>query len=263
MTPVDRFRELAPLAALDALDGQDLIDFREHLPGCSECQAELGTFGEVAGRLGSSVGAVPPPPAVRDRVLASVGAPAGIVRTARPAQHWWPAALAAAAAVALALGLLVTRTRLERMRDRAEALEREVEQAQRDVAKLEEALQEARAVGNILARPESRLTLLAGLEPAPQARGRVVWNAATREAVLLASGLEKAPAGKAYEIWVIGPSNQPVPAGLFQPRPDGSAVVTLPQVEDTARPRTFAVTLEPSAGSASPTGPMVLAGAVS
>jgi anti-sigma-K factor RskA len=263
MSPVDRFLELAPVAALDALDGQDLLDFREHLPGCAECQAELAAYEAVAGRMGASPDAVPPPPAVRDRVLASVGATAGIPRVARPTQRWWPAALATVAAVALALGLLATRTRLERMRDRAEALVREVEQARREVSQLQEALEEARSVRDLVARPESRLTLLAGLKPAPEARGRVIWNAATREAVLLVSGLERAPAGKAYEIWVIGPSNQPVPAGVFQPRPDGTAVVSLPPVEDTARARTFAVTLEPAAGSASPTGPMVLAGAVS
>jgi anti-sigma-K factor RskA len=138
-----------------------------------------------------------------------------------------------------------------------------VEQARREVSQLQEALEEARSVRDLVARPESRLTLLAGLKPAPEARGRVLWNAATREAVLLVSGLERAPAGKTYEIWVIGPSNQPVPAGLFQPSAGGSAVVSLPRVEDTARPRTFAVTLEPATGSASPTGPMVLAGAVS
>jgi anti-sigma-K factor RskA len=263
MSPVDRFRELAPLAALDALDGQELVDFRKHLPGCPECQAELAAFGEVAGRLGASVGAVPPPPALRDRVLASTRPSAGIAPAARPAQRWWPSALAAAAVVALAFGLLVTRTRLDQVRERAEVLQSELEQARRAVSQLQEALAEARAVGNILARPESQLTLLAGLEAAPQARGRVVWNAATREAVLLASGLEKPPAGKAYEIWVIGPSKQPVPAGLFQPRADGSAVVSLPRVEDTARPRTFAVTIEPETGSSAPTGAMVLAGAVS
>jgi RNA polymerase sigma-70 factor (ECF subfamily) len=61
-----------------------------------------------------------------------------------------------------------------------------------------------------------------GLDPAPGARGRVLWNAGTREAILLASGLGKPPAGKAYEIWVIGPSKRPVPAGVFQPGPDAA-----------------------------------------
>jgi anti-sigma-K factor RskA len=263
MSSVDRFLELAPLAALDALDGQDLLDFREHLPGCAECQAELAAYEEVAGRMGASVGAVPSPPAVRDRVLASVGAAAGTRRAPRPAPRWWLAALATAAAAALALDLLATRAELERMRDRAATLERQVEQARREVSQLRDELVEARSVRDLVARPESRLTSLAGLKLAPEARGRMIWNAATREAVLLASGLDRAPAGKAYEIWVIGPSGRPVPAGVFQPRPDGSAVVRLPQVEDTALPHTFAVTVEPATGSASPTGPMVLAGAVS
>jgi anti-sigma-K factor RskA len=37
----------------------------------------------------------------------------------------------------------------------------------------------------------------------------------------------------------------------------------MPRLEDTARPQTFAVTVEPAGGSPAPTGPMVLAGAVS
>jgi anti-sigma-K factor RskA len=263
MSPVDRFRELAPLAALDALDGQDLIDFREHLPGCAECQAELAAYEEAAGRLGASLGATLPPADVRRRVMALVGGTPEAARAIRPGARWWPAALAAAAAVALAVGLLSTRAELERMRQRAQALEQQVEQGRREVSQLQEALLEARSVRDLVVQPESRLTLLAGLKPAPRASGRVIWNAATREAMLLASGLEKPPAGQAYEIWVIGPSSTPVPAGVFQPGPDGRALVSLPRVDDTARPRTFAVTLEPAAGSASPTGPMVLAGAVS
>jgi anti-sigma-K factor RskA len=260
---VDRFLELAPLAALDALDGQDLVDFREHLPGCAECQAELAAYEEVAGRLGASLAPAAPPPRLRDRVLAGVGAAARAPRVTRAAPRWWPAALAAAVIVGLATGVLSTRMQLERLRDRTVALQREVDRAQLEVAQLQEALVEARTVRDLVAQPESRLTVLAGLEPAPRARGRVIWNASTREAVLLASGLERAPEGKAYEIWVIGASARPVPAGLFNPGPDGSIVVSLPRVEDTARPHTFAITIEPAAGSASPTSPIVMAGAVS
>jgi len=264
MSPGDRFREMAPLAALDALDGQDLLDFREHLPGCAECQAELAAYEETAGRLGASLGAIPPPPAVRQRVLARVGAAAPAPpRVVQTRTLWWPAALAAAAAVALAFWLESTHSQLEKARQRAAALEQELEQGRREVAQLREALLEAGSVRDLVVHPETRLTSLAGLPPAPQARGRVIWNAATREALLLATGLQKPPEGQAYEAWVIGPSSVPVPAGVFQPRPDGSVLVSLPRVEDTSRPRTFAVTLEPAAGSAKPTGPMVLAGAVS
>ena len=116
---------------------------------------------------------------------------------------------------------------------------------------------------DLVVHPDSRLTLLAGLPPAPGARARVIWNSSTRQAVLIASGLQAPAPGKAYEVWVIGESKQPAPAGVFQPAADGTALVHLPRVEETARPRTFAVTVEPAAGSPSPTGPMVLAGAVS
>jgi len=263
MSSMDRFRELAPLAALHALDGQDLLDFREHLQGCAECQAEMAAYEEVAGRIGASAGVVPPPAGLRDRVLAAAGAAGAAPRPTRAAPRWWPAALAAAAVAGLALGVLATRTQLERLRDRTVSLQREVERAQQEVAQLQEALVEARSVRDLVAHPESRLTVLAGMNPSPAARGRVIWNPATLEAVLLASGLGKAPPGQAYEIWVIGASKRPVPAGVFQPGPDGRVVVSLPRVEDTARPGTFAVSIEPAAGSAAPTGPIVLAGAVS
>ena len=54
-----------------------------------------------------------------------------------------------------------------------------------------------------------------------------------------------------------------VPAGVFKADERGRAVVHLPWLDDTMRVQTFAVTLEPEAGTAAPTMPLVLAGAVS
>jgi anti-sigma-K factor RskA len=264
MSAEDRYRELVPLAALDALDGEDAVEFREHLATCADCRAELAAYAEVAGTIGAGVKPVPPPLGLRDRVLAAAGAAS--IRPARPPRSrpfLWVGTLATAATVALALVLLVTRGQLRQERERAAALAADAEQARRELADLQQVLAEARSVRDLVAHPDSRLTILAGLQPAPGARARVVWNASTREAVLIASGLRRPPEGQAYEVWVIGEANRPVPAGVFQPAGDGTALVRLPRVEETARPRTFAVTLEPAAGSASPTGPMVLAGAVS
>ena len=97
--------------------------------------------------------------------------------------------------------------------------------------------------------------------PAPAAVARVVWNPDTREAVLLAAGLQQAPEGKVYEAWVIA-GGAPVPAGTFQADANGKAVLRLPMVDETRSVKTFAVTIEPAGGTAAPTGPMVLAGAV-
>jgi anti-sigma-K factor RskA len=264
MTAEDRFRELVPLAALDALDGPDAAEFREHLRGCEGCRAELAALERVAGAVGTSVPPVAPPPELRARVLGAVAATAADVRTAkRPGSARWPVALAAAAALVLGIGLLVTREQLRRERARGRELAAEAQRARSELADLQKALAEARSVHDLVKQPDSRLTLLAGLQAAPGARARVIWNASTREAVLIASGLQPAPPGKAYEMWVIGEAKPPTPAGVFQPAADGTALVRLPRVEETARPHTFAVTVEPAAGSTSPTGPMVLAGAVS
>ena len=148
--------------------------------------------------------------------------------------------------------------------ERAAAQEaRQVAQrAQAEAASLREALAIEVAFRELVIRPQSRLASLAGLEPAPQANARVVWHAERREAVLLASGLAPAPAGKAYELWIIAKAS-PVPAGVFQVDPQGRAVFRLPAGLDFADVKTFAVTLEPEAGVPAPTGPMVLAGAVS
>ena len=260
MSAEDRYRELVPLAALD---GEEALEFRLHLETCAACRAELDEFRRVAAGIAAGVTPVPPPPELRQRVLAAAGMSPASPGRSRSRVAPWLGSLAAAAAALLAVSLVLTRQELARERERSRALAAQAEQARRELAGLRHALDEARSVHDLVVQPESRLTLLAGLPSAPGARGRVLWNASTRAAVLIASGLQPPPPGKAYEVWVIGESKQPVPAGVFRPAADGTALVKLPPVEETARPRTFAVTLEPAAGSPSPTGPMMLAGSVS
>jgi len=264
MNADDRYRDLAPLAALDALDGEELAEFRRHLETCQECRKELASFERAAAAIGASVDLVPPPPGMREKVMGAVGAPVMTSAAARPRTTfaWW-SAVATAATLVLATTLVATRAQLRQERARAEALAAEAAQARRELADLQHALAEVRSVRDLVIQPDSRLTVLAGLPAAPGARARVIWMASTREAVLLASGLPRTPEGKAYEVWVIAESKPPTPAGVFQAEPDGTALVHLPRVEETARPHTFAVTIEPAAGSPSPTGPMVLAGTVS
>ena len=120
-------------------------------------------------------------------------------------------------------------------------------------------LEAAEAFRTLVAQPSTRVATLAGLPAAPAGRGRVIWSGDRREAVLLATGLPPVPAGKAYEVWVIA-AGAPVPRGSSGPDAGGSAIHNLPRLDDVARAKTFAVTLEPEAGTAAPTGPMVLAG---
>jgi anti-sigma-K factor RskA len=76
--------------------------------------------------------------------------------------------------------------------------------------------------------------------------------------LLIASNLPAAGQGKAYEMWVIPKGGRPNPAGLFQS--DGMrALYILNGPVDVSTIGTVAVTLEPAAGSATPTMPILIA----
>ena len=137
-----------------------------------------------------------------------------------------------------------------------------LQSAQAEAAELRDALAREVAFRDLVSLPETRVASLAGLAAAPQARARIVWHPERREAVLVATGLSPAPPGKVYELWIIAKA-APVPAGLFHVDAQGRAVFRLPAGLAYADVKTFAVTVEPEGGTQAPTGPMVLAGAVS
>jgi anti-sigma-K factor RskA len=269
----ERLMEMAPLFALGALDSDEWAEFASALPGSPELQAEVASFEAVVGMLALAQ-AAPPSSRLRARTLGAAGffpmpAPAPAVRREAPARGPWLAWAAVLAAVAFgalfaweAARLGEARRESAQLREERDTLATEVQQARLQLAAVQEQLGREVAFRELVAHRESRQTLLAGLAPAPAAVARVVWNPGTREAVLLAAGLQPAPAGKVYEAWVIA-GGAPVPAGTFQVGADGKAVLRLPSVEETRTVKTFAVTLEPAGGTPAPTGPMVLAGAVS
>ncbi len=261
----DRYIELAPLAALGALDGDELTGFEAHVASCDACRGERAVHEAVASRLALALAPVPPSLAVRRQLLDATQPAAGATRSTRP---WLTPLLAAAATVLVATGLGMklrderddALRQAEAARRSAAGLEAELRKAEADAAGLRRELAEAHAVRQLVVQPQSRLATLAGLKEAPQARARVLWSPESREAVLVVVGLPPAPEGKAYEVWVI--EKTPVAAGVFRVDTDGKATFRLPVVDETARVKTFAVTLEPAAGVPAPTGPMVLAGNV-
>jgi anti-sigma-K factor RskA len=268
----ERLMEMAPLYALGALDGDELAEFSRSLPSAPELQAEVAAFEAVVGRL-AFLHATAAPQRLRSRTLGAAGffpastpAPAAR-RDAPPRAPWlaWAAVLAAVAFGALfaweRARLVDSRRQADELRQERDTLAAEITRARLQLAAVQEQLGREVAFRELVAHRESRQTLLAGLAPAPAAVARVVWNPGTREAVLLAAGLAPAPEGKVYEAWVIA-GGAPVPAGTFQVDANGKAVLRLPTVDETRSVKTFAVTLEPAGGTAAPTGPMVLAGAV-
>jgi len=141
------------------------------------------------------------------------------------------------------------------------ALESELVQRAGEVASLRGEVSRQQEVLRILGAPETQIVALDGLKPSPTARGRMWWH---REVggVFVANGLPATPPGKTYQLWAIA-AGMPLPAGLFDVDPKGSATLRVKLLPGVEKVEIFAVTLEPAGGLPKPSGPMFLAGKAS
>ena len=201
--------ELTAAYALDALDERDEREYEEHLGRCATCRDDLAALQEASAALAFGVDERPPPPALRERILARARAePSNVIPLRRwRAVTYASSALAAAAALA-AVGFAVWATSL-----RGE-------------------LRDERAAVAILSDPDARTIALAG------AAGELVVTGDGRAA--LVTELAPAPSVKAYVVWVIR-GDVPAPAGSFDGRERRDLVPLDERVSDDA---VVAVTLE-------------------
>ena len=235
---------LAGAYAMDAISVADRARFERHLAGCQECAQEIASLREATARLATAT-AVPPPPGLKERVLAAAAqtrqhAPevseAGFLASrARP--RWLPrrltiAAAAAAAAVVVAAAVVfgVSNGSIsgQLSQDRATS-------------------QQVAAV--LTARDATMMT--------GTVRGggtvTIVMSHARHALVFTAANLRPLPASRGYELWLVGPAgDRPV---TMLP----SATMTGPVIASGLRPGDhLALTAEPAGGTARPTTPMML-----
>lgn len=207
--------DLTAAYALHALDEHERAEYEAHLAQCERCREELAQLAEPAAALAWAVESPPPPPGLRERILAG-----GSVVPLGPRRRVWPAVAAVAACVAAGLGIWAATLNDSLSRERAHA-----------------------SALAIAADPGSRKVDLQGH------RGMLAVSP-RGEAVLVVSSLPSAPSGMTYEAWVIPPGGKPQPAGTF----DGGAPMTMVKLE-TAVPAgaTVAATMEHRGGADAPT----------
>lgn len=251
------FDTLAPVYAVGALDGDDLVRFQAHLrEGCPTCEAVLRDSEDALAALGREAPPMLPPAHVRDTLLRRVEA------SSRPRSsrfrwvRWAAGTVAAAIGAAVFTGGLVAARYEARLGLVARETTQAREQMRREQARLREEIAAAQAVNALLRDPATRVVALSGLAAAPGASGRVVWHE-TSGGRLYVTGLPAAPRGKTYELWTIA-GTTPRPAGTFDVDAAGAAAHVVAPVDD-GPVKVFAVTLEPAGGVPAPTGPMVLA----
>jgi len=253
----ESFEDLAALAALNALDGEDERRFEAHLAeGCPICEEIVAGLRPVASSLAVGAPSVAPSAELRARILESLEAPGGRVEPIRRRRGsglaWALAAAASLALVAIALddaGL--RREREELARGRAEVASK-LSTAERELARRDLRVK-------VLENEDVQLLLLKGQGPQPDARARVFWSEKAKRGIVLAGNLQPLPADKQYELWVFD-QGKPVAAGVFDVDAKGNALFESPDLSAVAAAQNFAVTVEPRGGVTAPTGPIVLAG---
>jgi anti-sigma-K factor RskA len=216
----EELRDDYELHALGLLEDPERSALEEHLrTGCATCTAGVKRAHEMNTAILGMVPDAVPSRGLRGRVIASVGG--GSNRSL-----WSRLAVPAAAVAGFVIALLLFRALPEK--DTPE------------IARM-------RQVIDLLNDPQTKAVTFA-----PGPRGRVLVNK-DRGVLLIANNLPALPQGKTFELWVIPKGGTPKPAGLFRPDASGNAVHVASGVVDVATLGAVAVSVEPEAGSASPT----------
>jgi len=230
MSDID-VHHLAAAYALDALDQRERAAFEAHYERCDVCRADVLEFRETMAEVASSLSA-PPPPSLKDRVMADIAVtrqrsptqiPQAPVQAGRPRGSWVMLAAAAAVIIALVVGVV--------------AFNGGDDDPFND------------ELAAVLEQTDSRMIELDN-QSEIDGMFKVAWSPSMGKAVLMGEDLPVAPDGKAYELWLIS-GDQSMAMYILDPADDGQVHRTLPT---PAEPTAWAITMEPVEGSAVATG---------
>lgn len=252
MSVHQQFDEDLALYALGSLTGDERTLLEKHLEECSACRRELEQLRGDMALMAISVGGPKPPARARQRLLNAVAREPR--RSSVPARRaWWmPVPWLAAAALALLAGWFWRQS---------DQLSQRVAQLDTQSAEQQAQLQQAREVVATLTATDALVVPVTAPNTPPQPQGKAIYVRDKARLIFVASNLPALPAQKAYELWLIPVQGAPIPAGVFKPDSRGSAIVVHPPLPAGVQAKAFAITVEPEAGSSSPTMPIVMMGA--
>jgi anti-sigma-K factor RskA len=265
----EEYENLAALEAVGAASPDEQAALLRHLEECDGCERMMAEMRNAAALLAQGLEPVPPPPAVRERVLNAIGAkpsrPAATHVTSRFSRWLLPAA-AAVAFVLLAWSqmlLLGQRERVEQAEARAQIVEEQAKRLSEERQLLESENARLESLMASLSAASTRTISLGGQPMAPAASARVFLNTRDRQAFVFFHDLPANPEDKSYQLWMIPAEGDPMGVGVFDVDARGSASMVLQNLPVGREIKALAVTMEPKGGMPSPTGEMYLMGGMS
>jgi anti-sigma-K factor RskA len=252
MSEHEQFDENLALFALGSLTGDELTVLEKHLEECAACRRELEQLRGDMALMAMSVGGPKPPARARQRLLDAIAHEPH--RTSlRARRAWWTLApWYAAAALVLLAGWFWRQS---------DQLSQRVARLESQSAEQQAQLQQAREVVATLTATDALVVPVTAPNTPPQPQGKAIYVRDKARLIFVASNMPALPPQKAYELWLIPVQGAPIPAGVFKPDARGSAIVIHPPLPAGVEAKAFAITVEPEAGSSSPTMPIVMMGA--
>jgi anti-sigma-K factor RskA len=226
--------DLLPAFALDALTDDETNQVVTHPAGCSTCQDELARLQLVADELPLALAQVSPSSAVKTRLMSAIRERQGVSpASARPtfwqklAQSLWRPlpALGIVLIVILALGNLILWRQL--------------------------------SGSNPQAVNSMRVVALANTENSPGAVGTLVMDPRGHYGTLVVDNLAPLSPGQQYQVWLTKGDSR-TSGGLFSVNYEGYASLEITAPLPLASYDAIGISIEPSGGSADPTGLRVM-----
>jgi anti-sigma-K factor RskA len=252
MSEHGQFAEDLSLYALGALEGEERTALEEHLDGCASCRRELEKLrGDMALMALSAAGPAPPMRA-RSRLMTAVSLDTRATPIVVKKRSWW-GAYGWVAAAAMTVVAIFFWKQTDQMAQRMASLHNEFSAQQAE-------LERVKSVVTTLTAPDAQVVTVAAPNAPPQPQGKAIYVRDRSSLVFIVSNMPAPPAQKAYELWLIPQEGAPIPAGVFKPNAHGSATVVNPPLPAGVEAKAFAITVEPEAGSLTPTLPIVMLG---
>ncbi len=203
-----------------------------------EIQQEINALRHAMERYAAQY-AVPPPPHLKEKVLAEIQQTA-LKSTKIGKRQWF-----SLAAIAVLLGL--ASWQYWQQRKGWQQLNREFDAYRAQCEQQQQSQQEALQVVAFIKDNHTKVVHLTGTTLLPEAHVIVYWNEATQQAYLNTVHLPPPPPGKQYQIWA-DVEGEMIPSGLLNNSPNESQRIQVVQHAESLN-----ITIEPAGGSAHPT----------
>lgn len=238
---------------LGELSEKERLDVEQNLKRYPELRKELALIEETQEKLLMKA-AIAPRPSVKESLFAKIDSgrtTSKVVQMQRdPAANFWKFAAAASIAIALMASYLAYdyRDKWKKTESNLAELTAQNQQIANDYNTVNQRLDAIENDLRVTNNPDFNRILMRGTANAPGALASVFWNEKTKEVYLSIQDLKQLSQENQYQLWAII-DGKPVDAGVF----DSNFTGLLKMKEIGSGAATFAVTIEPRGGKATPT----------